>query len=60
MPMVAGIALPPPDELGGTPLWRAAVPVGAFDDDAVARTLLLGPGELPRCLLPVGWSRGAR
>jgi hypothetical protein len=60
MPMVDGIALPPPDELGGTPLGLAGVPVGAFDDDAAARTLLLGPGELPLCVLPDGRSRRAR
>lgn len=34
--------------LGGTP-------VGAFDDDAVARTLELGRNEAPACLVPIGW-----
>ena len=34
-----------------------AVPIGAFDDDAVAETLQLPPGWEPRYLLPVGRPR---
>lgn len=29
--------------------------VGAFDDDAVAKTLECRPGEVPVALIPVGW-----
>lgn len=29
--------------------------VGAFDDDAVAKTLDCSPGEVPVALIPVGW-----
>lgn len=35
----------------------AAVPIGAFDDDAVARVLNLPAGTEPRYLLPVGHPR---
>ncbi|HET6954800.1 MAG TPA: SagB/ThcOx family dehydrogenase [Acidimicrobiales bacterium] len=34
-----------------------AVPIGAFDDDAVARVLALPDGHEPRYLLPVGHPR---
>lgn len=32
--------------------------VGAFDDNAVARTLKCGPEEVPVALVPVGWPAG--
>jgi nitroreductase len=32
--------------------------VGAFNGDAVARTLKCGPGEVPVALVPVGWPAG--
>jgi SagB-type dehydrogenase family enzyme len=35
-------------------LGLAAVPVGAFDDDSIAKTLSLKPGEEPLYILPVG------
>ena len=35
-------------------LGLGAVVIGAFDDDAVARTLHLPPGERPVALLPIG------
>lgn len=34
-----------------------ALPIGAFDDGAVTRTLALPPGHEPRYLLPVGHTR---
>jgi SagB-type dehydrogenase family enzyme len=40
-------------------LGLAGVPVGAFDDDAVARVLRLARGEGPLYLVPVGWPPGA-
>lgn len=43
--------------LQATALGLGAVPVGAFDDDAVARLLGLRAGESPRYLLPVGRPR---
>ena len=36
-------------------LGLAGVPVGAFDDDAVARVLRIAREEEPLYLLPVGW-----
>ena len=36
-------------------LGLAGVPVGAFDDDEVARVLRTAPGEEPLYLVPVGW-----
>jgi SagB-type dehydrogenase family enzyme len=40
--------------LQATALGLGAVPVGAFDDDAVARSLELADGERPLYLVPVG------
>lgn len=40
--------------LAAAALGLAAYPVGAFDDDRVARLLRAGRGELPLYLLPVG------
>lgn len=40
--------------LAAVSLGLDAVPVGAFDDDAVAHALRLGSGEVPLYLLPVG------
>jgi nitroreductase len=40
--------------LEATALGLGTVLVGAFDDNAVARTLRLPRGEEPLCLLPVG------
>lgn len=38
-------------------LGLSSVPVGAFDDAAVAQALTLPPEQTPLCLLPVGWPR---
>jgi SagB-type dehydrogenase family enzyme len=43
--------------LEATALGLGTVLVGAFDDDAVARTLGLPRGEAPLCLLPIGRPR---
>jgi SagB-type dehydrogenase family enzyme len=40
-------------------LGFGGTPVGAFDDDAVARTLNLGNGETPLYLLPIGLPSGS-
>ena len=40
-------------------LGLSAVPVGAFDDNAVARVLKYGLGEQPLYLIPVGAPRGS-
>lgn len=45
--------------LMATALGLSAVPVAAFDDDAVRDVLGLGPAELPLYLLPVGAPRSA-
>ena len=39
-------------------LGLAGVPVGAFDDAAVARALQLARDEAPIYLVPVGWPKG--
>jgi SagB-type dehydrogenase family enzyme len=39
-------------------LGLGGVPVGAFDDAAVARQLRLAQNEAPIYLVPVGWPRG--
>lgn len=44
--------------LQATALGLAAVPIGSFDDDAVARVLALADGERPLYLLPVGHPGG--
>lgn len=44
--------------LQATALGLGAVPVGAFDDDALARALALGDRERPLYLIPVGRPRG--
>lgn len=44
--------------LQATALGLGAVPVGAFDDGALARALALGDRERPLYLIPVGRPRG--
>lgn len=44
--------------LQATALGLGTVPVGAFDDDALARALALGDRERPLYLIPVGRPRG--
>ncbi|HEY7758969.1 MAG TPA: SagB/ThcOx family dehydrogenase [Burkholderiales bacterium] len=46
--------------LAAVSLELDAVPVGAFDDEELARVLLLAPGEIPLYLVPVGWPRRPR
>ena len=46
--------------LQATALGLGGVPMGAFDDAEVARTLDLPPGESPLYLIPVGEPRGGR
>ncbi|MDD5448543.1 MAG: SagB/ThcOx family dehydrogenase [Actinomycetota bacterium] len=43
--------------LKATALGLGGVPVGAFDDDAVSRTLTLGATEKPLYIIPVGHER---
>ncbi|ABI57939.1 SagB/ThcOx family dehydrogenase [Alkalilimnicola ehrlichii MLHE-1] len=43
--------------LQATALGLGTVAIGAFDDEALARALELGPGERPLYLLPIGYRR---
>ena len=43
--------------LAAVSLGLDSVPVGAFDDEDLARVLRLEPGEVPLYLVPVGWPR---
>jgi SagB-type dehydrogenase family enzyme len=45
--------------LAAVSLGLDGVPVGAFDDEDLARVLRLDPGEVPLYLVPVGWPRAS-